>query len=249
MRVRQALLGAVLTFAAAGVQAADVLVFVAGAAKAAIEKVAPEYERATGDKVVATFDTVGALRDRIVAGERPDLTILSGTAVDALAGRGLVAADGRREIGVVVSGLAVRRGAPVPEIADEAALKRTLLAARSIAHADGARGATSGAHFATVIDKLGLRSQLQERITVLPFGVDVIDGVAQGRFEIGVSQSSEIVPNPGVTFVGGLPAPYALVTPYVAATIGDSSRGAELLRFIDRPASRALFEAAGFARR
>jgi molybdate transport system substrate-binding protein len=249
MRAPLAFLGALLAVTTAGVQAADVRVFVAGAAKAAIERIAPEFERATGDRVLATFDTVGALRERIVAGERPDLTILSGTAVDALATRGLVAADGRREIGVVDSGLAVRRGAPVPDIADEAALKRTLLAARSIAHADGARGATSGAHFASVIDKLGLRGQLQERITVLPFGVDVIEGVAQGNFEIGVSQSSEIVPHPGVTFVGGLPAPHALVTSYVAATIGDSNRGAELLRFIDQPASRAQFEAAGFARR
>ena len=248
MRAHRALFAALLALGATATLAAEVRVFVAGAAKAAVEKVAPEYERASGDRIAASFDTVGALRDRIVAGERPDLVILSAAAVDALAGRGLVAADARREIGVVVSGLAVRRGAPVPDIADEAALKRALLAAKSIAHADGARGATSGAHFAAVIDKLGLRAELQSRITVLPFGVEVIEGVADGRFEIGVSQSSEIVPHAGVTFVGGLPRPYALVTPYVAAVIGGSTRGTELLRFIAQPAAQAQFEAAGFAR-
>lgn len=248
MRARRALLAALLAAATAATQAAEVRVFVAGAAKAAVERIAPEYERATADRLVASYDTVGALRDRIVAGERPDLVILSGAAVEALAARGLVGAEARHEVGVVVSGLAVRRGAPVPDISSEDALKRTLLAAKSIAHADGARGATSGAHFASVIDKLGLRSQLQGRITVLPFGVEVIDGVADGRFEIGVSQSSEIVPNPGVTFVGGLPAPLSLVTPYVAAAIGDSARGAALLRFLASPAARAQFEAAGFGR-
>lgn len=224
--------------------AAEVRLLVAGAAKAAVEKTTPTLERATGDTLRPSFDTVGALRDRVLAGERPDLVILSATAVEALADKGLVTA--RLPLGTVVAGLAVRKGAPVPSIATVEDLRRVLLAAPSIAHADGARGATSGAHFAKVIDALGLREQLRDRIVVLPFGVDVIHGVAEGKYALGVSQSSEILPIDGVSFVGGLPPPYALTTSYVAAVIDDSARGAALLRALQAPAVHAGLQAAGF---
>lgn len=237
---------AALTSVAVPVHADEVRVFVAGAAKAALERIAPEYARATGDTIVAVADTVGALRDRISGGERPDATILSNAAIDALAARGIVAADARREIGVVVSGLAVQRGAPLPDVSSPEALRRALLAAKSIAHADGARGATSGAHFAKVIDQLGLREQLRERIVVLPFGVDAIQGVADGKFDLGASQSSEIVPHAGVSFVGGQPPPYALTTAYTAAAVSGSAKGAALLRYLDSAAARAHFAASGF---
>lgn len=244
-----ALLAALCSVSLSGAHAAELRVLVAGAAKAAFERMVPEIERSTGDRVMASFDTVGALRDRVVGGEKPDLVILSSAAVDALIARGLAQADGRREIGSVVSGLAVRRGEPIPDISSEEALKRTLLAAKSISHADGARGATTGAHFAKVIDALGLRDQLASRITVLPFGVDVIQAVAEGKFEIGVSQSSEIVLTPGVTFVGGLPEPHALRTPYAAAVVGASAAGVKLLRLLGEAAAQSQFEAAGFTRR
>ncbi len=125
------------------------------------------------------------------------------------------------------------------------ALRRTLLAAKSIAYADPARGATSGAHFAKTVDALGLRETLAGRITVLSFGVDVINDVAAGRFELGASQSSEIVPHPGVSYAGDLPAPYALATVYEAAVIGASPRGAALLRYLGEPEARRSIEASG----
>jgi molybdate transport system substrate-binding protein len=225
---------------------AEVQVYVAGAAKAAYDRVAPEYERRSGDRLVPTFDTVGALRDRVTGGARPDLVLISSAAVDALQKAGLASAEGRRVLGIVTAGLAVKRGAPVPDISNVEALKRSLLAAKSIAYADPARGATSGAHFAKTLDALGLRDTLRERITVLPFGIDVIHGVAEGRFEIGASQSSEIVPNPTVTFAGALPPPHQLATAYEAAVIGGSARGAALLRYLGEDAVRPQLVAAGF---
>jgi molybdate transport system substrate-binding protein len=241
-------LALVLSLTTAGTQAGEVRVFVAGAAKAAFELVVPDYEKLSGHSVQASYDTVGALRDRITAGDKPDLVILSSAAVDTLAQRALVLADERTNVGVVVAGLAVRRGSSLPDIGTEAALSQTLLAAKTIAQADGARGATSGLHFSKVIAALGLTEQLSARITVLPFGVDVIQGVADGRFELGVSQSSEIVPVPGVSFVGGLPDPYALRTSYVAAVISSSEEGRKLLSFLQTGKVRARFSAAGFER-
>ena len=82
----------------------------------------------------------------------------------------------------------------------------------------------------------------------MPFGVDVVQGVAEGKFEVGVSQSSEILPVPGVTFAGGLPAPYALRTLYVAAVVGSSEAGLKLLRWLESPAAQVHLRAAGFSR-
>jgi molybdate transport system substrate-binding protein len=227
-------------------QADEIKVFAAGASKVAVELAAPAFTRLTGDTLVVSSDTVGTLRDRISQGERPDLTVLSQVAIDTLVTQGHVQAGQTAPMGVVVAGLAVKRGAPVPDISTVEALKKTLLQAKSVAHADGTRGATSGVHFAKMIDQLGLREALQPKLVILPFGVDVIEGVGEGKFEIGASQSSEIVPYTTVTYVGDLPAPFALRTPYVAGVVQNSAKGARLLKFLASPAGQATFAASGF---
>jgi molybdate transport system substrate-binding protein len=229
-------------------QAEDIQVFAAGASKVAIERAAPAFMQMTGDRLVVTSDTVGALRDRINQGERPDLTVLSQVAMQSLVSQGHVQASQTQNVGVVSAGLAVKRGTPVPHIANVEALKQALLQATSIAHADGARGATSGAHFAKMIDQLGLRDALQPKLTVLPFGVEVIEAVAAGHYELGASQSSEIVPHASVTYVGDLPAPYDLRTPYVAGVVHDSAKGLRLLKFLSSPDGLRIFNASGFGR-
>ena len=229
-------------------QADEIKVFAAGASKVAVELAAPAFTRLTGDTLVVSSDTVGALRDRISKGERPDLTVLSQVAIDTLTTQGHVQAGQTAPMGVVVAGLAVKRGAPVPDISTVEALKKTLLQAKSVAHADGARGATSGVHFAKMIDQLGLRETLQPKLVVLPFGVDVIEGVGEGKFELGASQSSEIIPHASVTYVGDLPAPFALRTPYVAGVVNNSAKGASLLKFLASPTGQASFAASGFGK-
>ena len=99
-----------------------------------------------------------------------------------------------------------------------------------------------------MIDQLGLREALQPKLTVLPFGVEVIEAVAAGRYELGASQSSEIVPHASVTYVGDLPAPYALRTPYVAGVVNDSAKGLRLLKFLTTPDGLGAFSASGFGR-
>jgi molybdate transport system substrate-binding protein len=227
--------------------AAPVRIFVAGAAKAGVEALLPGFGQGSGDTVQASYDTAGALRDRVLKGEEPDLVILSDAAVDALAARGLVRDGDRREIGVVVVGLAVRQGAPLPDITTAEALRRTLLAAATIGYADAAHGATSGAQFDLAVDGLGIRAQIAGKSTVLPTGGEVLQGLAAGKFEIGVSQSSEILPVAGVTFVGGLPAPFGLRTPYAIAVLGGSEQGRRLMRYLDSAAAHRRFEAGGFS--
>jgi molybdate transport system substrate-binding protein len=227
--------------------AAQVRIFVAGAAKASVEALLPGFERAGADTVLVSYDTAGALRDRVLKGENPDLVILTDVAVDVLSARGLVRDGDRREVGVVVAGLAVRQGAPLPDITTAEALRNTLLAAATIGFPDTVHGATSGAQFEKAIDGLGIRAQVAGKTTVLPTGVDVIDGVVAGKFEIGVSQSSEILPVAGVRFVGGLPPPFALRTPYAMVVLGGSEPGRRLMRYLDTVAAHAQFEAGGLS--
>ena len=227
--------------------AAPVRIFVAGAAKAGVETLLPGFGQAGGDTVEPSYDTAGALRDRVLQGERPDVAILSDAAVDALAARGLVGAGDRREIGFVVVGLAVRQGAPLPDISSADALRRALLAATSIGSADAAHGATSGAQFDKAVDGLGIRARIAGKTTVLPTGGEVLQGVADGRFDIGVSQSSEILPVKGVVFVGGLPPPFELRTPYAIVVLGGSEAGPRLMRYLDTTAAHVRFEASGFS--
>src|SRR3954451_3830589 len=173
----------------------EVRVLAAGAAKHAIETIAPAFASASGHSVRASFDTVGAQRDRVLQaapGAVADVVVLSEAAVQQLRdGRKLVEAA-PVPLGEVSVSLAVPAGQPVPDISDAAHLRAALLAAPSIAYADPARGATAGTHFARTLDALGIREAVAPKATVLPFGVDVINAVAQGRYALGVSQSSEI---------------------------------------------------------
>lgn len=249
---RGAFLGAValaLAFAAPVARADAVVVYAAGAAREAVLRLVPIVAQATGDEIVPTFDTVGALRDRVLAGERPDVVVLSAAAVDTLVSRGAVARDSVRPVGDVVVGLAVRRGAPLPDISTPEALARTLVGAPSIAYADPARGATAGTHFAAVLDRLGVRADVAPRASVLPFGVEVVEAVAQGRVALGVSQSSEIVQHPGVSYVGGLPSPHALATGYALAPLSGRASGARVAAVLAGPLGLAAFRETGFAAR
>jgi molybdate transport system substrate-binding protein len=227
--------------------AENLRVLAAGAVQGALLQLQDDIEVATGAKLDAAFDTVGALRDRVLAGESADLVVLSEAAVTALEKAGKVSGAKVAHIGIITVALAVRKGAAIPDISTPAALKQTLLSVRSIAQADPARGATAGTHFARVLGELGIASEIKDRITVMPFGVEAVAGVAEGRFEMAVSQSSEIVANPGVALAGPLPAPYAYRTRYLAVQVGaDQPRVTAAIAFLQTPAARSVFARFGF---
>jgi molybdate transport system substrate-binding protein len=223
-------------------------IFAAGAVKEVVIRVAPEFTKSTGIKVVPVYDTVGALRDRLLAGGKADAAMLSDAAIDALADKGLIAPGSRRSLGSVAIALAIKKGASIPDIASPEALKETLLGAKSISYADPDHGATAGAYFAMVLDQLGIRARIADRLALLPFGVEVIQAVADGRVELGVSQSSEISLHPGVSLVGRLPEPHALVTPYAAAILkGANENATRFLDFLQTKAGADALAEAGFS--
>ena len=227
----------------------EVRVLAAGASKAALERIAPEVTRLTGHLVRASYDTVGAQRDLVLAakpGAAADLVILSQSAVEQLRTAGRLTGAPSQPIGIVAVSLATREGAALPDISTPQALQQALLAASSIAYADPARGATAGTHFDKVLDRLQLRATLQAKLTLLPFGVDVIKDVAIGKFALGVSQSSEILQHKGIAMVGPLPAPYGLSTAYAAALSSEQAAARQLLEHLASDSAMQHFRHSGF---
>ena len=246
-QLQRAAVAIVLAVTACGIVHADeVRVLAAGAAKAALEKIAPEFQRSTGHTLAASFDTVGAQRDRLLKGEAADLVIVSDSAIAQLAAAGRLRGEQRQFIGNVSVSLAVPAGSAAPDISTPEALKLALQQAPTIAYADPARGATAGTHFDKVLVQLGLREALKPKLHVLPFGVDVIKDVSTGKYALGVSQSSEILQHEGITMVGPLPAPHALTTGYSAAVTSARPAAELLLQFLASPAAAAQFRATGF---
>jgi molybdate transport system substrate-binding protein len=237
------------TLAAASAAGEEIHVFAAGASQSVIEAATEHFGRASGHHLNVEVDTVGALRDRVLAGARPDVVILSRVAVDRLAAAGLIGGQ-RVHIGDIPFGLAVARGTPLPDISTREALRRTLLSTQSIAYGSPERGATAGTHFQRILTELGVLEEVRPRLMVVPFGGDAVRAVAEGRAALAVSQASEIVAVPGVTMLGALPPEFWLATPYEAASLGaEAPPGVRaLLDFLNGPEGSALFRSAGFVK-
>lgn len=219
--------------------AAEIHLLAGGAVQETMTELTKLFERDTGHKVVATFGPMGTLQEKIAGGARADLLVMTGSALDELEKKG-AALGGRKELGRVGIGVAVREGAPKPDISTPDKLRAALLAAKSITYADPARGATSGMHFASVLEKLGIKDQVASK-TKLQVGGFVVELVAKGEVEMGIQQMSEIVPVKGVTLLGPLPGDLQRVTPYIAVVPKNAASGeaaAQMLAFITSDKAR-----------
>ena len=195
--------------------AAEVRVLTAGAMKEAILAVVPDFERATGHRVVLDNDTAGALARRIEGGEAVDLAVVTAPVIDGLIGKGKLA-PGRTDLATVGIGVVVKEGAPLPDISSADAFKRLLLAAKSIAQVDPASGGTSGIYLAGLYERLGIADQIKPKL-VLVHGGSSATLVAKGEAEIAIQQISEIIAVSNVRFVGPLPTEIQDTTTYSAA--------------------------------
>jgi molybdate transport system substrate-binding protein len=214
--IRPIFFGLIFSLALAhGAAAAEVRVLTGGAMKEAILAVAPDFERATGHKVVLDNDTAGALARRIEGGETVDLAVVTAPVIDGLIGKGKLA-PGRTDLATVGIGVAVKEGAPLPDISSVDAFKRLLLAAKSIAQVDPASGGTSGIYLAGLYERLGIADQIKPKL-VFVHGGSSAALVAKGEAEIAIQQISEIIAVPGVRFAGPLPQDIQNVTTYSAA--------------------------------
>ena len=227
---------------------ADIKVMSAGAVKAMVVALGAEFERETGNKLDLNFGTAGSLRDRLKAGEKADLVILSESAIEALEKTGLFVPGSRTDLGRTVTGVVIKEGAAVPDISTPEAFKLALLKARSVAYTDPKAGGSSGTMFAALLEKLGIAAEVNKKAVLGKGGVDVATSIAEGRAEIGTTFISEVLPVKGAKVIGTLPGELHNSNTYTAAiTAGSAAReGAQaLLAKLTNPAGRARWTAAG----
>jgi molybdate transport system substrate-binding protein len=230
--------------------AAEIKVLTAGAMRGVVDALVPGFEKQTGHKVAVDNATAGALVKRIEGGEAFDVAIITPKAIGDLAQKGKVASGSRTDLAKVGMGVAVKAGAPLPDIATVEAFKRTLLAARSVAYIDPKAGGSSGIYFDGLLDRLGIADVVRPKAKLKQGGY-VADLVASGEAEIAVHQISEIVPVKGVVLVGPLPAEVQNYTTY-SAGVGAAARDADAARaLIDHlagPAAAPVLKARGMER-
>lgn len=188
-----------------------------GAAHGLVEKIRPAFEAATGCTIDGTFSAVGAMRDKLLAGESADVVILSRALIDELVESGhLVPAI--RDVAHVATSVAVRSGDPLPAMATSGDLRVALAAADEIHFPDPAQ-ATAGIHFAKVIRQLGQWDNVVNRLRLAPNGATAMKALAASTapHPLGCTQETEIHITPGVTLVAPLPPGCDLTTVYTAA--------------------------------
>src|SRR5258708_38962457 len=168
------------------------------ALKGVLEKFKPEFERALGARLDLRFDATQAILPSLARGERADLLVLTAQAIEELRKSGRIIQV--RELGSSGMGLAVRAGAPKPDIGSVEALKHALISARSVAHS---KVGASGIYFSELLERLGIAGRLKKRVVVEKGPVGL--AVAAGDAEIGVQQLCELAPVPGIEIVGPLP--------------------------------------------
>ena len=223
--------------------AAEVRVMISGGLTAAFNALVPEFERTTGNKVSTDYGpsmgtTVNAIPVRLERGEPTDVLIMVGYALGDLVKKGKVVADSRVDLVKSLIGVAVKAGAPKPDISSADALKRALLAAKSIAYSDSA----SGVYVSTeMFAKLGITEEMKDKARKIP-ATPVGEIVAHGDAEIGFQQFSELMPVQGIDIVGPLPSELQKVTVFsagIAAVSKEPEAGKALIKFLTSPAARA----------
>lgn len=212
--------------------------------RAVMAELVPQFERAHDCTVAISYDPAKVMLARIENGESADLIVTGSAAIDALVKQGKILAGSRRTLARCSVGVAVRAGAPKPDIGTVETLKRALLAAKSVAYTqDGA----SGMHFAGVIERLGIAEQVRAKAVRQPGGL-IGELVAAGRAEIAIQQIPELMAVPGIELVGPLPAEIQLVT-VSSAGIFSGTKQAEtaqsFIEFLTSPAAARVIRAKG----
>jgi len=181
--------------------------------KAVLLDLLPEFERTSGTTRSITWGSTAMLMGEIGKGASGDLAILSDEAIDDLIRQGRIISGSRVDLARSAIGIAVRKGAPKPDIGSADALKNTLISARTISYS---KTGISGVYFPTVLERLGIAAQVAAKAVIPTPGVLVGDLVAKGDAELGVQQISELLPVSGIEIVGPLPGELQKLTVFSA---------------------------------
>lgn len=230
-------------------QAEEITVMISGGFSAALDNLAVQYQQKTGDTLdIVRGPSMGnspqAIPRRLAAGEKADVVIMVGYALDKLMHEGLLVEGSRTELADSRIGMVVRDGAPVPDISSVSALRATLLRAKSIAYSDSASGRYVGSRLFKV---LGVEEQVRGRAQMIE-KTPVALRVAEGKAQIGFQQVSELLPVKGAHFVGRLPGSVQYVTRFAGAVVRDgqhTQHARRLLAWLASPEAQAQVQKSG----
>jgi molybdate transport system substrate-binding protein len=227
--------------------AAELKVMSTVALSATLDELKPKFERATDNKLSIVYSVIADLKKRIQEGETADVMILSRAALDDLQTQSKVASGSIVNVASSAVAIVARAGAPKPDISTSDALKRTLLAGKSIVYADPAKGGASGVYFAKVLERLGIVDQMKAKTILVP-GAQAAEVVAKGEAELGVAMASEIVPVADAQLVGPLPGDLNFVIVFSAGigpTSKDPAAAKSLIQFITGPTGAPVLKSMG----
>jgi molybdate transport system substrate-binding protein len=231
-------------------QAAELKVLSAFGMQSVLEDLGPKFERGTRHKLAISFATGGATVKCVQGGDAADVVITLRQGIDTLAKEGKAAAGSVTALARAGIFVAVRKGTPKPDVSSPDALKRTLLAAKSISYLDPASGGASGIHFAKVLDRLGIANEMKSKTVFpnpkAPAEVGVV--VANGEAEIGVYIIQELMPVAGIEIAGPLPGDLQDTIVFAAAIMTgakDAAAAKALVDFLCTPASAEVIKAKG----
>ena len=247
--MRAILAFAALLLATGVAPAAEINAFISTAIKSATDELLPTFERVNGHSIRASYAPSGALVPRFNRGEPVDVFLTDAPALDELIKQGKIT-GARIDLARTGIGIAVRKGAPKPDVSTPEALKRALVAAKSVGRASPAGGSITGGHIMRMFEKLGIADQIAPK-TKLSMGgpnsrVSVL--VSSGEAEIGLQQASELLDNSDVEMIGMLPPELQQITVYSAgitasAKAPDAARA--MVRALTTPEAAAIFKAKG----
>ena len=235
MKISLALAGGLLLMASLA-QAAEIRVLSGNGAKAAVRELCTQFERATGNKINLHFEVNADIQKKIEAGEAFDVAVLNPPVIEALSKEAKIVTGSRADIGRAGLGVAVRQGAPKPDISSVDAFRRTMLAAKAVAYPG--KGA-SGLYFVSLLDRMGIKAQMQGKLKPM---------LARGDADLVVVVATRIMDVGGVEMVGPIPEELQTKIGFAAglsASAKEPDGAKSLIRFMTAPSAAATLRAKG----
>jgi molybdate transport system substrate-binding protein len=226
---------------------AELVVFSTIGVRSAAEQLFAQFDKAS-HKLAVTWGTAPMLVKRIEDGDTADVVVLSRAGIDALQKLNKLVAGSDVTLASSGVGIAVKAGAPRPDISTPEALKRTLLAAKSIAYSEPSAGGASGVYFAKLLERMGIAEQMKPKTKYPPPGGFSANLLMTGEAELAVQQKPELLHVAGAEIVGLLPGDLNVVTEFAAAIMAgskNSDAAKSLIKMLQSPEAVAVFRAKG----
>jgi molybdate transport system substrate-binding protein len=226
----------------------DLVVYSTIGVRSAAEQLFAQFDRTSGHKLAVTWGTAPMLVKRIEGGDTADVVVLSRAGIDALQKQGKIVAGSDVTLASSGVGIAVKAGAPKPDISTPEALKRTLLDAKSIAYSEPSAGGASGVYFAKLLERMGIAEEMKPKTKYPPPGGFSANLLITGEAELAVQQKPELLHVAGAEVIGLLPGDLNVVTEFAAAIMAGCKNAAlatATIKMLKSPQAATVLRAKG----